>query len=244
MRHPSQMDVLSIAVQVAEAGPQRMVGCPICAADVRGANLGRHLGDKHPGADCSPPWTGIDRRVRRTLTAGIATGFVVAAIVALLDRAAKPVFGHLPWAAVIVLVVVLAALGGYAILSAAHPRARLSLTDQGVELRYALGLQRHVVPLPSPLAAGKLQRVPLGGGGPENALPPSTPVAAGTYLAIGSGRRGVVVGSPTATGLRKHWTGWEKGPVRRRWDITLDPGDAVALEYALHDRGLLVVSKE
>jgi hypothetical protein len=140
---------------------------------------------------------------------------------------------------VLTLVVVLGALGGAAIVATYPPPAHLSFEDDSVVLQYCLGLRRHRVALPAAIEAGKLERIPLGGGDPERYSPPTRPEAAGTYLAIGHGRHALVIGSPTSTGLRQHWKGWAQGPVRRQWDITLAPGDAVALQYALYERGLL-----
>lgn len=163
-------------------------------------------------------------------------GLALCAVAAAVDREAEPVRGYLPWAAVMLLLVVLAALGVSALLWKDSLRAHLHVNEDGLVLHYCLGLQRHRVSLPAAPVSGRLERVPLGGGGdPERYSTPSSPEPAGTYLSIGS----LVIGTPTGTGLRQHWMGWQQGSVRRRWDLTLSPGDMVSLEYVLHERGLL-----
>lgn len=181
--------------------------------------------------------------MRRSFAVLVLLGLAVAAVVTALDCDAAPVLGYLHWGAVAMLVVVLGALGGSALLWRDPLRARLDLDDGGLVLTFCLGLRRHRVSLPAPLVAGRLERVPLGGGDPERYSTPTSPEPAGTYLSVGSGRHQLVIGSPTATGLRQHWSGWAQGPVRRRWDVTLAPGDAVSLQYALHERGLLAVRR-
>lgn len=56
---------------------------------------------------------------------------------------------------------------------------------------------------------------------------------AGGYLRAHSGRRSITVRCRSGSPFRKVWTGWEQGGQRRRWDITLAPGDFAALQYAL-----------
>jgi len=43
------------------------------------------------------------------------------------------------------------------------------------------------------------------------------------------------------TGFRKTWTGWQQAPRSRRWHITLDPADFVALQYSLYEIGVLAL---
>lgn len=244
--------------------PEHRLPCPGCAASVRGSNLSAHVHRVHltgptamaPG---HPIHVGVDRRLRRTGRALVALW--VAVVAGLAARAPDPLtvaadaLGDGPTAAVArhhagVLARTpagLVLLGGLALLllhgiarRSDRARARLVVTDREVVLqhRYGTGIVR--VALPAPVVSGTLVRR-VGGSGGEGSDAPSEAYdeRVGTYLRIGTGRGDVTVGCPQGTRLRKHWSGWTSGPARRRWDVTLEPAELVALQYALAAAGAL-----
>ena len=210
-----------------------MLPCPACAASVRGRNLVEHLDRKHPDEQGESSWSGKDRRVRRPLTVVLALLLLGVGAVAVLDTERAPIVGFASLAVVLLFVVVSAALGTAAVLATGAPPARVRIGTDGVVLRYGLGLGRHRVSFPARVEVGGLQRV-SGGSGTTSTSDPRVVLHAGTYLALVSGRRRLTIGCTTSTGVREHWTGWRQGDKRRTWDVTLDAGDFVAVQYALH----------
>jgi hypothetical protein len=233
------VDALATARRLAAARPQAMLPCPVCAASVRGENLARHVDGKHAGVPVASSWVGRDRRVRRTLTGLLVVALAAVGVVAVLDRDARPVVGHAPAAVVAAFCVVAAALAMAAVVATGVFRARLTLSDDALSLRYALGTRRRRVRLPARVEVGRLERVRGSGASPGDAPAPGTVEPAGTYLAVVAGRRRLAVGCAVGTGLRGHWSGWRQGRKRRAWDVTLRQGDFVALQYGLYEHGLL-----
>src|SRR5690606_32638055 len=98
------------------------------------------------------------------------------------------------------------------------------------------------VGLPAPVTIGGLTKRtmdPVDGRSDGNI--PGMELKAGTYLQVGEGRRSVVVRCATAGGARKCWSGWQSGPRRRRWHVTVSPAELAALQYDLAERGLLAL---
>jgi hypothetical protein len=230
------MDSLSTARDLALRAPQGMLPCPRCAASVRGANLARHLESKHPDGAVASSWSGPDRRVRRPLLVLLVAALAGVVALGAVAPGQEPVVGQAPREVVLGFVVIALALLTAGVLSTGLVRARLRVHDDALVLRYALGLARRKVRLGgATVESGGLERLRGGGSSTGDS---ATIEAAGTYLAVGAGRR-LVIGCRTGTGLRGHWSGWRQGPKRRRWDIDLDPAAFVGLQYALHRQGLL-----
>lgn len=61
----------------------------------------------------------------------------------------------------------------------------------------------------------------------------------GVYLRVAGGGRALVVGAKKGTGARGHWEGFAQGGPRRFWDVVVPREALVAIEWALHERGLL-----
>lgn len=122
-------------------------------------------------------------------------------------------------------------------------RGRLQLEGSEFALSRALR-RRRSVRLPAPVSAGGA-RTRRGGvhSSTHDYITDSVDESAGTYLRVGDGRRSIVVRCPSGGGFRKHWQGWEQGPVARRWHLTLSAADFAALQYVLADLGMLRLRK-
>lgn len=118
--------------------------------------------------------------------------------------------------------------------------AALDLEHDVVHLRTRFGLRRRSAALTDRLATGGLTRQrpdPIMSSYADECpgLAGSITEKAGVYLRVGA----ITVGCATSTGLRKHWTGAAQGKKRSRSDITVDPADFVAMQYALAACGSL-----
>lgn len=217
------------AVRLAAMRPDSTLPCPLCAAEVRGVNLDRHLNTVHPATPrpTGGPWRGPERLVVRALV-GVLILVVLAGVAVLLltdlDR----------WAFVGLGVTV----GGGMILIAVASgtrlfRGRLSAHGDGLVLRHTLGLGRRRL--------ARVDRVVTGSAYDRNSGPDgiTSDTGAGIYLDLRCGRRRIIVRCPQSAGFRRTWTGWEQGARSRRWHITLAPADFVALQYTLAELGVL-----
>jgi len=232
---------MTAANTLAAGAPAAMLPCPACGSSVRGANLRRHL-DKHGATSDAWVWSGRDGRVRRPLFGLLTFAILVVAVVFALDPDAGPVVAEAPPVVVAALVVSVLALTVVAVVATGVLKARLVVEGDALVLRFALGLSRHRTPLRAPVEVGGLIRTVGGSGGdPSRTGTPSMDVPAGTYLAVGTGRRRLVVGCSSSTEVRAHWSGWQPGGKRRRVDIILAAGHFVSIQYALHERGLLTL---
>lgn len=231
--------------------PDANLPCPACATSLKGANVGRHLRDKHPdtvGAalgsnDADLTLVGIDHRIRRTFAGLVVVWFVVVGV-ALVADPSPTVVGDDPSLSQIVRepVVVLVAVGLLvaaiiAVLWVAKAfRSRLTVTQEGIALTHRMGTGRRLVPLPAAVETGTLFiRRDTGNDGGA-----AVEIRSGAYLRIGEGRRSITVGCPHATGVRKHWVGWTAGKRRKWWDVDLSAAAFVELQYALAESGCLV----
>lgn len=254
------------ADRAALASEQRLP-CPGCAASVKGANLTAHVHRAHltgptamaPG---HPVHVGHDRRRRRAtrwavvLWLAAVAGLAAASPTALTDAATA--LGDEPTVAVArhhlgVVAGTTAGsvlLGGLAVLVVGllvgrgeRGRAAVTVTNREVVLRHRYGTGTVRVALPARLEAGTLIRHHRASGGGEGSgdVTVAYDERVGSYLRIADRHRAITVGCPNGTRVRKHWEGWVPGPTRRRWDITMEPVDFVALQYALASVGVLGV---
>ncbi len=250
------------AADRAALAPEARLPCPGCATSLKGAQLTAHVHRTHltgptamaPG---HPVHVGRDRRLRRTVGGAVALWLAAVAALAATDPAAlsdaATAVGDEPTLAVArhhlgVLAETTPGrvlLGGLAVLvvgvlasRGARGRARVVVTDREVVLRHRLGTGTVRVALPARIESGALVRQ-VGGGDGEGGGGPAHDERVGSYLRIASGRRAITVGCSRGTRERKHWEGWVPGPARRRWDVTMEPVDFVALQYALASAGAL-----
>lgn len=232
-----------VARSLAAAHPDAALPCPRCAGAVKGVNLDRHLAKVHPdasGVDAArPAWSGPERLVARPLAA--LPLLFAAGVIAWswrTDRELRPWF--LAAAAAVALGLLLT---GLAVADTGVFRGRLSLRGDGVRLRHTLGLFTRTLRTVDRIECGSAYRTR-----PDSTAsmtshpdvnPPGIEERAGVYLRLFDGRRSITVHCRNNTGLRKTWTGWQPGPRRRRWSITLRPADFVGLQYALAASGRL-----
>ncbi|HEV7720413.1 MAG TPA: hypothetical protein VGO60_03980 [Iamia sp.] len=264
--HPVARATWEAAAARATWDPHSRLPCPGCTASVTGAKLADHVHRVHLAADGGmaggrPVHRGRDRRFRRTvgwfvtLWVVVGAGLLAASPAPVADAAealgddataavarehlaavARSPFGVAVLAGLAILVVALLASRG-------RPRARVTVGDREVVLRHRCGTGTARVGLPARLESGSLvRRVGSGEGGGESGSVGGSihDEVVGSYLRLVDGRRSITVGCPSGTRLRKHWDGWTPGGARRHWDVTLDPAEFVAYQYALAGRGLLV----
>jgi hypothetical protein len=250
----------------AALAPAHRLPCPGCAASVRGANLTEHVHRVHLSGPTAmapghPIHVGVDRRVRRLV--GVAVGGWLVALAALAATDTEPLTAA--WTAVADeptaevarqhlealarTAVGTALLAGLAVLVVGRllrrtdrAQARLAVTDREVVLRHRVGTGTARVRLPARVETGTLVRHHGASGGGEGSgdVTEAHDERVGSYLRVGTGRRAITVGCTNGTRMRKHWAGWESGPTRRRWDVTLAPAEFVAFQYALAQVGVLV----
>lgn len=248
---------LDRARRLASERPAATLPCPACAASLKGANLERHIGSKHPAAErtAAVDWgfdeltlVGVDRRIRRSF--GVLVVLWLALLVALVVTLDGPITAddggeagiadiagdHSMWVLVagLLLFAVIASL-----MRVNAFRARLSVRDGEIHLRYRLGTGAIGVALPAAIETGTLfvRRNVNGVAGPDGDA--TYERKAGAYLRIGSGHRAITVGCPHTTGLRKHWAGMSSGRRRKWWDVNLAAPAFVELQYALAETGTI-----
>lgn len=263
-KHQRSTTVDHTALAVAEARanvwPDERLPCPACAASLKGDNLARHLTEKHPGLVAADPngpsrFGGVDRRIRRWYWIGGVA--LLAAFGAMVVRHTGPTGvlsadqQQLPAGEQLRLLatspaglVLLAALASTVIVVVAHLakvfRATVVVDQDEIRLRHRVGTGSVRVGLTDvTVETGTLyERHSLHSSGEGGSG--TIDVDFGTYLRLARRRRAITVGCATSTELRKHWSGWTKGPRRKRWDVTLSAPDFVALQYALADQAVLV----
>lgn len=267
--HRTTIDHTALAVAEARANvwPDERLPCPACAASLKGANLARHLGEKHPGlAPVAPQgpsrFEGVDRRIRRWYWVGAAA--LLAAFGGLVLRHAGPTGilseaqQELPAGEQLRLlatsppgVLLLVGLASLVLVTGAHRlrvfRATVTVDQDELRLRHRVGTGTIRVDLADRAAltveTGTLfERRPLhrGSDGGDGGGGASVEAEVGAYLRLAHGRRAITIGCTNATGLRKHWSGWSGGKRRKVWDVTLPAATYVALQYALADQAVLV----
>lgn len=119
-------------------------------------------------------------------------------------------------------------------------RSHLALRDGRLELHRPLGRDRRVaLPADVTLGGARATRADVIDVGLDLPNPGTHEERAGVYLQVGTGRRSIAVRCPSGGGVRRHWSGWQQGPRRRRWHITLAAAEFAALQYALAEVGML-----
>ena len=218
------------------ANPEAMLPCPICAASVKGKNLSAHIDKVHVDEVApSARWRGTDRALIRPLFALFAACLLQLPLLGLVPSALQRWF---VWAVAAQMTVF---LGGLALTVFGKLPAEAVLEGNRLVVRYGLGLLRRSVSLEScSVEVGTLIEARARTyvqGLPDGA---TDDVKVGSYLRVRGKRGCVTFGTRTGTGLRKHWSpsGWSSRGTVRLWDITLDPGAVVALEYLLAHRGM------
>ncbi|MEZ4407889.1 MAG: hypothetical protein R3A52_15655 [Polyangiales bacterium] len=226
------MDALATARSLSASRPSATLPCPLCAVSVKAANLDAHVAKVHPSATPAlPPWTGVDRRVMRSLA--IALGLVATAMTALGASGVAPPGSPLAWALVAAVTVLGAALFAAFV---GVMRATLSLDGDAITLRHTLGLGRVTARLSSAITVGPLVARRASVVSPDHDPDPVT-TRTGWYLRLGP----LVVGCRQSTSFASHWSerGWTRGPRRFTCDVIVPQRVMVALEYALASRGAL-----
>lgn len=260
---PLDATTLRAAATRAAQHPEARLPCPVCAAGLKGANLERHVTEKHAAAfagqrEGASVLVGIDRRIRRWLwtTAVVWLGLFAAAVVVAPDqladskvRSTEPLsssevataLGDVatsPMGLVLAGGLVLFAVLALAVRADAF-RATVTVAEDEVRVRHRLGTGRLRVGFPATIELGELYRRRGGSGEAGEYRGEVTEVREGAYLRVAHGRRGVTIGCAHGTGVRKHWGGWTPGRRRKVWDVTLSPAAFVALQYALGEAGQL-----
>lgn len=228
--HPT----LRVCRQLAQDHPGALLPCPLCAAAVKGANLVRHLDQKH-AAETPPSPDGRRFRAwdrRGPLELSLALAALVAVAVALVV-AGRVVLPDPPPPALLVagVVGVLAWLG---LLVAPLP-ARLTVDAEGVRLRFALGLRVRALGPITRIEVGRARARRDEPGTQSYEHPAVVEVDDGVYLRLSDGRRHLTLGCRQGTRFRQHWSpeGWRSAPSTRWLDARLTRSDMVALEYRL-----------
>ncbi|HWJ08427.1 MAG TPA: hypothetical protein VNS46_03570 [Nocardioides sp.] len=234
------MTTVERALRLARERPDGPMPCPGCAAQVKGANLERHLAKTHGDtrgavAAHASRWRGPERvGSRRFLALTILAAAGAAAYTVLSGEQDDRIIlgagfllslGMIVWAAV----------GWGAPL---FPGA-LRLDGRGVVLRHSYGLgRRRLRSIDAVVLGSAWESRPAGNSGNDDSYE-SVDARIGGYLQLRSGRRRITVHCKTAGSVRATWSGWEQGPKRKRLDITLDRTEFVALQLALWELGVL-----
>jgi hypothetical protein len=232
-------DIMATVGRLSVEHPDATLPCPRCGAELKAANLDRHLGKVHVG-DADRPirasWSGQDRVIAWALF--VLPLLFAAGVIAWDWRSGGD--SHRLWFLVAAGVLLIGiALGGLSLSDADPFRARLTLADGGARLRHTLGLRRRNIGPVQRLESGSAYKVvPAAGTSGYDDVYAGTDQRAGSYLRLRGRRRSITVRTRNSQ-LRKSWTGWHPAPRRRRWDVTLADGDFAALQYALAEQGLL-----
>ncbi|MCY0987544.1 hypothetical protein OV203_10445 [Nannocystis sp. ILAH1] len=233
---------LTTARMLAAAHPQAKLPCPVCAVSLRAKNLDKHLATAHKSQAPTLAWVGIDRRMMgASIGALVATiiilGIVLASSDLKSDEARTMVLPFLPVIFIPLVMLLMAASGRF--------KARISVTGDALRLRRTLGLRERVVRLPASIEIGRMTETrgnaALSTYNDEMHVDDGKEELVGTYLRLGAGRAGMIIGCRQKTGFRHHWDpkGWRAGPAYNGCDIEVKGPILVAIEYMLAERGLL-----
>lgn len=230
-------DVTTIASQIAAEHPDTLLPCPFCAAEVKGANLAKHIGKVHPGAKADATVRGADNMISIWLTiatfAGVALSIIAADQLDMHDRL---------WA--LVPLVVLAVGGAVAALAflGKFP-ASIEVDGTGLTLRRTLRTRR--VPLPIRIETGTTvqRRESMMAKDGYGYYGPYEEHHAGSYMRfVGADGASFVAGAKKSSHPRKFWDfDHIQGTKRKRWHIQLKPSDLVRLQYLLSEHGVFTV---
>ncbi len=235
-------DAMATASRLAAEQPEAVIPCPVCAATVKGANLDRHLGKVHTGqlparTSAMKSWRGPERLIARPLI--IVPALAVVASLFWLERSGSA--GDVLVLSAAGALGVGLILGGLVAYGAPLFPGRLSVQGGSFALSHTLGLRRRRLSQVDRVEAGSSYVVRSTGSNADGIGGTTTEDQAGSFLRLRNGRRHITVRCKHSTGFRKTWTGWEQADRSRRWHITLDPADFVALQYTLFELGLLTL---
>jgi len=235
-------DAMATASRLATDHPAAVLPCPVCAATVKGANLDRHLGKVHSGqlpvrSSARRSWRGPERLIARPLVVVPLLAVVASLVWQEVSGTVEDVF-ILGAAGALGVGLILC---GLVVYGAPLFRGRLSVNGDGFVLSHTLGLRRRQLSRVDRVEAGSAYLVRSSGSNAEGIGGTTSEEQAGSFLKLRNGRRHITVRCKHSTGFRKTWTGWEQAGRSRRWHITLDPADFVALQYTLSDLGLLAL---
>lgn len=234
------MSLADTSRRIAKAHPGALLPCPFCASSVKGENLASHITKVHANAPVPPAaipsakidtvhaWRGADARAVVALLVAMipAGGASVATMVLELPRATQIV------ALIAFALVLLLAIAAWF----RKVPARLALADNAIVLRGLVA--KRSVDLPCEIEVGTIRDSRPDAIHRDIELnTPSVHFDAGTYLRFVGPREIVVACRAKASHL-----GAPRGPKRTRWDIELPREAFVALQYALVERGLLLVA--
>lgn len=231
------MTTVERARLLASERPDSPVLCPECAAEVKGANLERHLTKVHDGAVGAHQarWGGPERVGSRWLLGLVLAAAAVAAVFTATsgDPDDRIILGAAGGVSLAIFVWVAVAWG-----VPLFP-GLLTVDERGAALRHSFGLARRRLDSIDEVVIGTaMERRPSGNIGHDD-IHTSIDARVGIYVQLRDGRRQITVHCRTAGGVRSTWSGWKQGKKRKRLDITLDPKEFVALQLALWERGSL-----
>jgi len=226
----------TLALDAARRVPTALVPCPECGVVVGAGNLARHLDEVHGAADTAHEVSelrGVDGAIVGPLALAGVNAFVVSFALGGLLNQTRLFLGIGAGFLGLALVLVGVAWSGAI-------RARVGLTADAVELRYAFGfLTRRVRLASATIEAGAwiAHRAPAGS---SDANVPHDEVRAGAYVRVSDGNAAITFAHRGAS-LRKRWStkGVRSGAKRLRFDVRLETRDLVAVEHALHALGVL-----
>jgi hypothetical protein len=233
------MTTVERARRLAGERPEGRVPCPACGAEVKGANLERHVAKVHgdgggPAAAHHARWRGPERVGSRRL---LGLALVVAAGAAYYTVASGDQDDRVILGAGTVLSVAIIVWGAVAWGAPLFP-GRLRVDGRGAVLRHSFGLgSRRLRSIDRVVLGTAWESRPAGNSGSDTYE--SVDVRVGAYLQLCEGRRAITVHCRTGGSVRSTWSGWEKGAKRKRVDITLDPREFVALQLALWELGAI-----
>ena len=235
-------DAMATASRLAAEHPETVLPCHVCAATVKGANLSRHLGKVHPGqlparSSARWSWRGPERLIARPLV--IVPILAVVASLVWLEVSGSVDDGFFLIAAGAMGVGLI--LSGCVVYGAPLFPGRLSANGDSFVLSHTLGLRRRRLSRVDRVEAGSAYLVRSSGSNSDGIGGTTSEEQAGIFLKLRDGRRYITVRCKHSAGFRKTWSGWEQAGRSRRWHISLEPADFVALQYALFDMGLLTL---
>ncbi len=231
------MRLLDTAQALADERPEAMWPCPLCAAEVKGQNLSKHVEKHHGGVDEVVAWDGRDRASAIPATL-LFIGLLGAAVVgsALKLSYARPAGMVLTALSMVALGVAVAAAIG------AMP-ARLRLDDDALELTYGFGLLSKKIALDAQASVevGTLKQRRSSAIRSQDMNAPTTDHKVGSYLRLVSEGRAITLGSKKSIGMQHRFTGerLSRGDVRRHWDALVLPTALIAISLVLVERGAL-----
>jgi hypothetical protein len=236
------MSVLQTARSLANEHPELTWSCPLCGAEVKGANFGRHLDKVHGDEAVGDSWQGRDRAIWRPSALAFLTLLGVCVLVAALK---------LPFARPIGMVLFPLAIVGFALAAATALNAlpaTLRMVGGELELVYGLGRLHKRLSLnatPLRIEVGTLKKAQSSRVTAQEHNNTTYDVKVGSYMRLQAGGKTLTLASKKAIGLQHRWQGAEntvvaQGAVRRDWDVMVPPTALIATSLALAGQGRLL----